>query len=285
MIETWKKAINEVFGFDLPNKNLDVLAQQTKDSISRIQIYKAYKRRALNADENGLSYYQSYVPFVLSQRSSIKSKEKVWLLFLATYFGKSNSSKWELFKRSAFDNSKNLISYSSIEGDREKYFNHLRSFDFYKNANYSNHRKFIAKKLDGDKGFIRSANFLMDNIEDYIFDHPEKFDIVYNSALKIPNFGRMGAFDFTSSLCKCACNVLEPTDLYLKNSTGPLIGIGELLKIGEIENQSKKDKVKLGNDLLVWFIANTNIFMCAQVLEDAICNWQKSPAKYKKYFG
>lgn len=281
----WEDAFQQILGVKFSKKILVTLALQTNDSIKRIEIYQLYKERALKAEEQSSSYFHTFVPFVLCQRPSLSSEDKAWFLYLATYFGKSAKSKWELFKRAAFDLDNNLISVSTVLRDREKYYRHLHHIDFFRNATFSNHRKYTVKKLEGYNGFIKSANHFLDNLLMFVPPNDISFDEMYRLSLEIPNFGRMAAFDFTASFCKCDLNVEEPKSMYLINSTGPLAGLGDFLALSGKKIFSKEEKVKLGNNLLNWFLSNSHIYMVAQVLEDAICNWQKSPRKYVRYFG
>lgn len=281
----WSNAFKETINLVIPKKIIETLALQTLDSIKRIQIYESYRERAQNADNDSLSYYHTYIPFILTQRKTISLENKIWFLYLATYFGKSRKSKWDLFRRASFDSNNELLSVEGILSNRKNYFDYLKSIDFFKDADFSNHRKFIAKRLEGNKGFINSSNYVLDNLSKFLFTSFVSFDEVYCRSHKIPNFGRMAAFDFTSSLCKCELKVKEPESMYLKNSTGPLVGLGYFLKMANGKNITKANKVKFGNELLEWFLKNSDIFMVAQVLEDSICNWQKSPKSYMRYFG
>ena len=68
---------------------------------------------------------------------------------------------------------------------------------------------------------------------------------------------------------------IEPGSTYMKGSTGPLRGAR--LLFGEHRNPA---------DLDGWVVdLNAELNVGMQVLEDALCNWQKSPAKYKRYTG
>ena len=280
----WSQAIEQLLNSQIDINQLNVLANQTNDSIRRIEIYKVYHSRATQAVTNNLSYIHTSNPFVLAQRSDLGIKNRLWIIYLATYFGKSSESKWTLFERAAFDQKQTLITFDEINEDLDKYFQYLSSFDFYQNCKYSNHRKFIAKKLHGDKGFFRSVKFFVDNIEVYASKEKIEFDKMYKLSQKIPNFGRLGSFDFTSSLVKCGFNVKEPKSMYAENSTGPLQGLKLLLNLTG-NNNSKASQIKLSSDLVEWFSENSKIFMVGQVLEDAICNWQKDTRKYVKYTG
>lgn len=281
----WERAIYDVLGSKIEESALAALSFQTRDSIRRIEIYSIYRKRAELADKVRLPYSYSTNPLILAQRPSISNLSKLWFLYLATYFGKSLGSKWTLFKRAAFLNAEGIICVEEIIKDKDAYFKYLRSFDFFAESQYSNHRKYTKKDLLGEKGFIKSANYFLDNISQFNFSRQTDFDRVYNLALKIPSFGRMAAFDYVCTLCKCGLNVAEPNSMYLKYSTGPQAGFKYLLGICGIDLSEIDDIVQTGTEIQEWFQENTTIFIVAQVLEDAICNWQKSPKHEIRYFG
>lgn len=280
----WTQAIEKVLNNHIDPNQLNVLAKQTNDSIRRIEIYKAYYSRATQAAANNQSFIHTSNPFVLAQRPDLSIKNRLWIVYLATYFGKSDKSKWTLFDRAAFDQNQALILFDKIKADPDKYKQYLSSFDFFQNCKYSNHRKFIAKKLHGDKGFFRSVKYLIDNIEVYTPEEEIEFHDMYLLAQKIPNFGRLGGFDFTSSLVKCGFNVKEPRSMYAENSTGPLKGLKLLLSLTN-NDTTQASQIQLSFDLVDWFLENSEIFMIGQVLEDAICNWQKNTMHHIKYIG
>ena len=126
--------------------------------------------------------------------------------------------------------------------------------------------------------------YFVKNVELYSSEDELEFHEMYLQSQKIPNFGRLGGFDFSSSLVKCGFNIKEPKSMYADHSTGPLQALGLLLQLTKnpVTNSSKK---KLSVDLVDWFFKNSNIFMTGQVLEDAICNWQKDTRNYIRYTG
>jgi hypothetical protein len=126
--------------------------------------------------------------------------------------------------------------------------------------------------------------YFLKNVELYSSEDEIEFHKMYLLSQNIPNFGRLGGFDFTSSLTKLKFNIKEPKSMYADHSTGPLQALELLLKLTN-NNASKTSQKQLGSDLMDWFLKNTNIFMAGQVLEDAICNWQKNTIKYIRYSG
>lgn len=280
----WRQAIAEILNSQINESQLEILAKQSIDSIRRIEIYRAYRIRADQAVFSNKSYIFTSNPFVLCQRPDLEVQDKVWIIYLATYFGKSDKSKWELFERAAFNQKKSFFSFALVKSDLDMYFQYLSSIDFFQNCNYSNHRKFTAKKLQGEKGFFRSVEYFVKNIDEYTPKCRMDFHKMFQLSQKIPNFGRLAGFDFTSSLVKCGVNVDEPLSMYAENSTGPLQGLGLLLRLTS-NNSSKSTQIKLSHELTEWFLENSKIFMVGQVLEDAICNWQKNTRTYIKYKG
>lgn len=280
----WEKANTELFDCKLSDNILNVLASQTLDSIRRVEIYRIYKYKAEKADLSDQSYFSTSTPFILGQRKSLSLNSRTWIVYLATYFGKSNKSRWSLFKKAAFKGER-LIQFEDIKEDKSSYFDILERADFFKDTSYSNHRKYTKKSLIGNKGVFHSMDHVIDNINLFSSEQQKEFDTIYKGALKIPNFGRMAAFDFTSSLSKCELNVSEPLSMYHKDSTGPMNALEEILNLTRKSDRSKNARIRLGNDLLNWFRSNSDIYFIAQVLEDAICNWQKSPHYYIRYFG
>ncbi|HRH49314.1 MAG TPA: hypothetical protein PLP23_11235 [Panacibacter sp.] len=280
----WKHAIKDLLHSEIDAASLNILARQTNDSIRRIEIYDTYKKRAIQAANKKLDFNHTSIPFVLAQRPELSQINSLWILYTATYFGKSNKSKWELFNRATFSTNGSIMLFEDIKKTLEHYFKYLSSFDFFDGCEYSNHRKFTAKRLTGDKGVFQSMEYLVKNIDQYSVDKKMDFHSMYILAQKIPNFGRLAAFDFSSSLVKCGLNIEEPQSMYAEHSTGPLDALGLLLRLTKNDSSSKA-KIKLSYDLMKWFIENTRIFMTGQVLEDAICNWQKNTSSYLKYSG
>jgi|GEM_PF-4226380 len=280
----WKQAIDELLDSKLDARILNILARQTSDSIRRIEIYESYRRRAIKAVNEKQDFIHTSIPFVLAQRSDLSQSNRIWVLYVATYFGKNNKSKWDLFNRATFDKNGSIILFEEIEKDLESYFKYLLKSDFFDGCDYSNHRKFTAKRLTGPKGVFQSMEYFVRNINQYSVDDKIDFHSMYKLGQKIPSFGRLAAFDFTSSLVKCGLNVEEPISMYAEHSTGPLNAIGLLLMLSN-KDSSSMSKIDLCSNLMKWFLEHTNIFMVGQVLEDAICNWQKNTSVYRRYTG
>ena len=105
------------------------------------------------------------------------------------------------------------------------------------------------------------------------------FDELYHSMKSVTRFGRTAKFEYLAMIGKLGLAPIAPHSAYLAGSTGPLKGARRLFSgAGEPRAQPKdleSHLAKLERDLGVGF----------QVMEDALCNWQKSPNVFKAFRG
>ncbi len=91
--------------------------------------------------------------------------------------------------------------------------------------------------------------------------------------------GRLGRFDFLTMLGKLQLAPIEPGSVYLDKATGPLAG-ARLLFFGDrdynITGKALEPRVDALDDILG---------VGKQVIEDSLCNWQKSPDVYVYFRG
>jgi hypothetical protein len=105
------------------------------------------------------------------------------------------------------------------------------------------------------------------------------FDSLYGSMNSVMGFGRLGKFDFLTMLGKLGVAPIEPGSAYLVGATGPLAG-ARLLFAGA---SNAKTTARELNGQLIELNSFLNVGM--QVLEDSLCNWQKSPNKFVSFRG
>jgi hypothetical protein len=107
----------------------------------------------------------------------------------------------------------------------------------------------------------------------------QTFDALYRSMKDVYGFGRLGIFDFLTMIGKLGLAPIEPGSVYLPGATGPLSG-AKLLFHGD--RKFRAGAKTLGNrvDGL-----DSYLRVGKQVLEDSLCNWQKSPDRYVYFKG
>jgi hypothetical protein len=106
----------------------------------------------------------------------------------------------------------------------------------------------------------------------------QRFEALYASVRTVRRFGRTGAFDYSSTLARLALVAVEPNAACLDGATGPLKGARLLLS----ETGKTGSPTSLEASLAP---LRTALDVGFDVLEDALCNWQKSPAEFKRFRG
>ncbi|RYZ79961.1 MAG: hypothetical protein EOP06_26200 [Proteobacteria bacterium] len=102
------------------------------------------------------------------------------------------------------------------------------------------------------------------------------FDNLYDSIVKnVFRFGRLATFDYLTMIGNLGIASVRPGTAYITASTGPLKGAQLLFGAGINKHELELKVSRL----------DSNLNVGAQVLEDALCNWQKSPNKYIRFNG
>ena len=110
-------------------------------------------------------------------------------------------------------------------------------------------------------------------------DPKRLFRALYVSMDVVARFGRTARFDYLAMVGKLGLAAIEPDSTYMTGSSGPVTG-ARLLFAGDAKAQLA------AGDLDQWlrdFDGRLGVGM--QALEDALCNWQKSPLKFKAFRG
>lgn len=101
------------------------------------------------------------------------------------------------------------------------------------------------------------------------------FKYLYDSIDAVASFGRTGRFDYLTMVGKLGLTAVEPGSTYMQGATGPLNG-ARLLFGG---NPQAAFGAATLDQWLVELDAELDLYFGMQVLEDALCNWQKNPAR------
>ena len=110
-------------------------------------------------------------------------------------------------------------------------------------------------------------------------DARRAFDALYRGMSSVYRFGRLARFDYLTMLGKLDLAQIEPGSTYMAGATGPVNGAR--LLFGGDEN-APMTKQWLDAQLLD---LDSHLGVGMQVLEDALCNWQKSPTVFKPFRG
>lgn len=269
-------------------KVLDTLAMQIVASQRREDYYKLIQRKTISAaranPNSGNFDAERAVAFHLQQGNS---NEACWLIFLMTHFARHPNSGWK-----RLGDVYGLLGQGTLTW--EKYIADPQAFTEWLEQNWSlvggafgNHRKYESLRPDANRPFARVLQSYVQLVGD---DHQQfftslnldetndPFDVIFMS-LNILGFGRLAKFDYLMLLARYGILQVGPRSAYLGGATGPKLGAKLLFmsdpnaEISDNELQSKLDH--LDDDLALGM----------EVLEDALCNWQKSPDKFVHFVG
>jgi hypothetical protein len=226
--------------------------------------------------------------------------ESYWLVFLATHFGKHVDDGWCL-ARDVYGRlgGPGLWDWALISADTAGFRPWLAANEAILRGGdgisrrFSNHRKYESLKTASKNGTAtvfesyvawigppRSHQDLVRSTHKLVGQNPrDVFDHLYQSMSCVQRFGRLAKFDYLAMLGKLGIAPIVPGSAYLGEATGPLAGARLLFEGTTACNQ---DGRTLDNYLL-----ELECFLSVgmQVLEDALCNWQKSPDSFISFRG
>lgn len=103
------------------------------------------------------------------------------------------------------------------------------------------------------------------------------FDVLYRDMDSVWRFGRLAKFDYLCMLEKLALAPIQPGATYMNGATGPAKGARLLFT----NNANAALSVAQLEDLLREL--DNRLRVGKQVLEDALCNWQKHPETFMPF--
>jgi hypothetical protein len=273
----------------------DCLVRQMIDSIHRIAFVRRLGERPIDpARMDPTNPLFDPIRAAHLKRVGGEFDEAAWLVFLATHFGYHRHWHWELSRR----------AYSGLGTAPfwtwARTSSHLDEFDAWFEANaaalagvpFGNHRKYESLRHDAEnnlsatvrsyvawigqnKGFsimIAAASGDVGNDPKALFDH------LYRTC-PIVQFGRTAKFDLLTMWGKLGIADIEPPHPYLQGATGPVAG-ARLLLTGAANADISRSELSTA---VVALGATLDVGM--QVMEDALCNWQKSQFQYLPFRG
>jgi hypothetical protein len=276
--------------------NRSAFLEQLLESIHRVKFIEVLRRRALSsrrADPTD-KLFDPLKAAILHQRQG-DIEEAFWLTFLFVHFGKNARAGWRyarevygrLGDRDRWDWARTSANPDAFRAWLDAHQDDLKRPGV--TRGFGNHRKYESLNAYSPKGtgavvesYIRwvspprTHHQLVEQAWRGAEGDPKKaFGELYRSMRAVAQFGRTARFDYLTMLGKLGLARIEPPSAYLQGATGPLRGAK--LLFGLDENAATFDQ------WLVVLDSYLNVGM--QALEDALCNWQKSPATFKPFRG
>lgn len=273
-----------------------VFVEQLLESIHRVRFVAVFRSRPISdsrADPNS-ALFDPLKAAILRIRQG-EMEEAFWLVFLFVHFGKHVRAGWryarEIYGRLGDGRRWDWASTSADpHAFREWLDAHQEELKREGVARgFGNHRKYesldafskngTGAVVESYVGWVRpprTHHQLMEEASRAAAGDPRRsFDQLYRSMNTVARFGRTARFDFLAMVGKLGLAGIEPGSPYLKGATGPLAGAR--LLFGANEGAAVLDQWLIDLDAVL----HTGM----QVIEDSLCNWQKSPEEFKPFRG
>lgn len=273
----------------------EVLIHQLNDSIRRVRFVTRIPENRLPQECCDPSH-DAFNPLkaAVIHLNGGNLDEAFWLVFLATHFGKHAEDGWRLLRDIyGARGQRARWTWTNVSRSPDEFRIWLdHNQDALSTRRFSNHRKYEslnARSASGTGAVVASyvhwvnhnrghQQFMDELHEEADGDAKEMFRQLYRSMSAVARFGRLGKFDFLTMVGKLGLAPITPGSTFMVGATGPKKG-AQMLFDNYIVRSAVLDGwlIELGEYLDQPF--------GMQVIEDAICNWQKSPGTYKLFRG
>jgi hypothetical protein len=271
-----------------PQGSVTALALQIVASLRREDYYHAVQQKpvsAQRADPNHPSFDAERAVAFYVQQGMVD--EAAWLIFLMTHFAKPAGSGWRRLQDVYGQLGAGTWTWALVSANPAAFTAWLTANWKQVRGKFGNHRKY--ESLDPARG--RTTTRV---VADYLAlvgqnghqafwasvtqNSNDPFDRLYRQ-MKVFTFGRLAKFDYLMLIARYGLVNMAPTSAYLQGATGPREGAA-LLFDGNRKSGAAASKLHRKLDLL-----DQDLGVGMAVLEDAICNWQKSPRKFVHFKG
>lgn len=218
--------------------------------------------------------------------------EAFWLVFLITHFGKNLKHGWRMLRDVYSGLDTVNWTWARVSANPTAFRGWLLANQGHIGGGFGSHRKRESIRADVPAGTAavvesyvtwvgpaHSHAALMASLIQASGNSPEKiFDYCYHS-MTVTRFGRLGKFDYLSLLGRLGFANLIPGSAYLIGATGPRAGARLLFggrKDARLRETTLEDRLR---DL------DAVLHVGMQVMEDSLCNWQKSPTRFVHFLG
>lgn len=275
------------------------LLEQLIESIRRIRYVTMLCQKNLSdgyADSSHEMFDPLKAAIIHKRRGNLD--EAFWLVFIFTHFGKRKGTGWRL-ARNVYGGLGRSIPWSwtrtSADPDAFRHWLDQNQIALKSCGGFGNHRKYEslnAWKSNGTGEAFKTylewigpdgnhAAFFSEASKTTAANPRAVFDHLYRSMRTVARFGRTGRFDYLTMVGKLGLVAIEPGSAYMQGATGPLTGAR--LLFGGHGNDSLT-AITL-DQRLVELDAALELYFGMQVLEDALCNWHKSPTRFVAFRG
>ncbi len=269
------------------------LTEQILESIHRVHFIAAISARDISPSRTDPAnpLFDPIRAALLRKRQG-RIDEAFWFVFIFVHFGKHLRDGWLLARQfygalgeaPSWDWARTSVEPRALREWLAKSRNRIT-------GRFGNHRKYESLEAWAPTGtgaavesyvdWVRAAGGHESLVRKAVYecanDRRKTFDWLYRSMDSVARFGRTARFDYLTMLGKTCLAPIEPGSTYMTGATGPFSGgcllFGTPNSIGRVEMDERL--VRLGDHLGIGM----------QVIEDSLCNWQKSPGTFVRFRG
>ncbi|MBY3116687.1 alpha-glutamyl/putrescinyl thymine pyrophosphorylase clade 3 protein [Rhizobium laguerreae] len=269
----------------------DTLAMQFIASIRREDYYDLVQRKdvdASKADPNSGTFDTERAVTYHIQNNNIE--EAAWLIFLMTEFARP-ASGWQRLQDVYGKLGTGIWDWKTVSANPNAMIDWLAKNWRRIGGKFGNHRKYESLRPNSNRSFEKvltsylkwigphgHRRFFADLVRNNGNDPGILFDVLYKS-MRVATFGRLARFDYLSLIGRYGIAPIEASSAYLETATGPASGV-RLLFLGSRTNKGSDHQLQFWLDAL-----DKDLKVGMAVMEDALCNWQKSPSSFVHYKG
>ncbi len=271
----------------------EALVEQILESERRGKYFREIARRDMSLsriDPDGPQF--DPIKAALIQQRAGFTDEGIWLVFLFVHFGRSRRGGFR-YARDVYGGAGPAARWdwahvsTDVGGFRAWMNDNAARIRSAGPGGFGNHRKYesleetgevVATYVDWAAGGTQVGR-IQTELAASGADGRQAFARLYRSMGGIFRFGRTARFDYLATLARLSLAPIVPDRAYLEEATGPARGAALLFR-------GSKDALhhRLALDeALVDLEAYLEVGF--DTLEDAICNWQKSPDEFKPFRG
>ncbi|MFC1705907.1 hypothetical protein ACFL59_03680 [Planctomycetota bacterium] len=272
----------------------DALVEQLLESVRRVDYVRTVRGRSVSprrADPSD-ELFDPLKAAIHHQRAS-RVEEAYWLVFLFVHFGKHSRSGWEyarhVYGRLGDPRHWNWARTSADPAGFRDWLAENRAAIEAGPGGFGNHRKYESLNARSDRGTGAAVQsyvewvdpprtheeLMAEAIAEVGGDPREAFRLLFRSMESVRSFGRTAKFDYLAMIGKLGLAAIEPGSAFLQGATGPVEGARLLFGRGHCTTEMDRWLIELADELDARL----------QVIEDALCNWQKSPNHFVPFRG
>jgi hypothetical protein len=271
---------------------LETLAHQFVASLRREDYYAAVQKKEISknrADPTSATFDAERAVAYHLQQGDVE--EAAWLVFLMTHFARPADTGWLRLKDVYSKLGKGKWDWKTVEADPSAFANWVYANSNAIRGKFGNHRKYESLKPNAKRRLLKVVQsylawigaagqeiFFAKVVQQTGNDPAKIFDALYRS-MTVFSFGRLAKFDYLALIGRYSIAPIAPGSAYLAGATGPAYGARRLFTGNPKGSVSLKTLQSWLDDL------DTDLGVGMSVMEDALCNWQKSPAMFVHFKG